>query len=85
MVIIENEEVLHLKLKVSDTFITLLGPVYCPVNWPGLPGGIHGVPQGQRNRGQLLRQGDGLSGNTKYMLKIKQVIEIYLPFFYFYS
>ena len=46
MVIIENEEVLHLKLKVSNTFITLLGPVYCPVNWAGLPGGIHGVPQG---------------------------------------
>ena len=46
MVIIENEEVLNLKLKVSDTFITFLGPVYSPVNRPGLPGGIHGVPQG---------------------------------------
>ena len=46
MVIIENEEVLHLKLKVSNTFIILLGAVYSPVNRPGLPGGIHGVPQG---------------------------------------
>ena len=44
----------------------LSGPIHRPVDRAGVPGGVHGVPEGQRYRGPLLRQGNGLPGGAEF-------------------
>ena len=41
------------------------GPVHRAVDRAGFPGGLHGVPEGERHRGPLVRQGDGLPGGAQ--------------------
>ena len=68
--VFESEEVKGgkqelIERNVSKTlFFSSSGPVHRAVDRPGLPGGLHGVPQGKRHRGPLLRQGDGLPGQS---------------------
>ena len=41
----------------------LSGPADSPVDWAGLPSGLHGVPEGQWDRGPWYDEGDGLPGS----------------------
>ncbi len=41
------------------------GSVHRAVHRPGVPSRLHGIPQGQRNRGPLIRQRNGLPGKLK--------------------
>ncbi len=68
--VFESEEVKGGKQELIERnmsktlFFSSSGPVHRAVDRPSLPGGLHGVPQGKRHRGPLLRQGDGLPGQS---------------------
>ena len=55
------------KIATFQRFVILLpkGPVHRAVDRAGFPGGVHGVPEGERHRGSLVRQGDGLPGGAQ--------------------
>ena len=42
------------------------GSIHRSIDRAGLSGGLCWIPEGQRNRGPLLCQGDGLSGGAQF-------------------
>ena len=58
--VFESKEVKMCQHMRSSSKCPFPGAVHSPVHRAGLPSGVHGVPQGQWNRGPQLRQGNGL-------------------------
>lgn len=42
------------------------GSIYCSVHRTGFSGCLHGVSEGERDRGPQLRQGNGLPGGPQF-------------------
>ncbi len=56
--------VIHTTLLLNWPFLSFCvfsGSVDSPVDWPGLPGGLYGVPEGQWHRRPWSHEGNGLS------------------------
>ena len=50
------------------------GSVHCAVHRPGFPSGVRRVLEGQRDRGLVVRQGDGLPRGSQLPRNIQQRI-----------